>query len=148
MNVFCIVVCCVVVVFISLYVLWFLGVCVLVSLRSSQLKRRSIKHDDSGTDKEESPKVNKKNSKLKTIFLEGFYEGIYRWLVFKTANIPSRNTRMFIYKHIFKMTIGKGVKIYKGLEIRGAYRISIGDGTVIGDDTLLDGRGGSLLEKM
>jgi len=40
------------------------------------------------------------------------------------------------------MNIGKNVVIHKGLELRGGSRISIGDGSIIGDNVLLDGRGG------
>lgn len=63
-------------------------------------------------------KSNKKKSALKKLIIN-IYEGLYRVCVFKTANLPSNNFRLFIYKHIFKMNIGKNVVIHKGLEIRG-----------------------------
>lgn len=63
-------------------------------------------------------KSNEKKSNLKKLIIN-IYEGLYRLCVFKTANLPSNNFRLFIYKHIFKMNIGKNVVIHKGLEIRG-----------------------------
>ena len=85
-------------------------------------------------------------SKLKKLVANA-YGGIYRYFVFKIGRIPFRFFRMFIYKHIFLMNIGKKVIIYKGLEIRGGTKITIGDGTIIGDDCLLDGRGGLTIGK-
>lgn len=70
------------------------------------------------------------------------YEGFYRYYMFKVGQLPIRFMRMFIYRYAFKMNIGKKVIIHRGLEIRGGYRITIDDGTIIGDNVLLDGRGG------
>ena len=75
------------------------------------------------------------------------YGGIYRYFVFKIGRLPIKFFRMFIYKHIFQMSIGKRVLIFKGLEIRGGSKISIGDNTIVGDDCLLDGRGGLTIGK-
>ncbi len=43
------------------------------------------------------------------------------------------------------MHIGKKVAIHKGVEIRGGFRISIGARTIVGDDCILDGRGGLVI---
>ena len=70
------------------------------------------------------------------------YGGVYKYYGQHVSRIPSNLLRCFLYKHIFKIRIGKRVVFHKGLEVRDGYKISIGDGTIIGDDCLLDGRGG------
>ena len=90
--------------------------------------------------------VSQSPSKLKHA-VANVYGGIYRYFVFKIGRVPFRSFRMFIYKHIFQMNIGKKVMIFKGLEIRGGTKITIGDNTIIGDDCLLDGRGGLSIGK-
>lgn len=56
--------------------------------------------------------------------------------------IPFHLIRMLIYKYIFHISIGKRVVIYYGLETRSPWNIRIGDGTIIGDKTILDARFG------
>ena len=87
---------------------------------------------------------NQSNKVFKTVFRNA-YEGYYRHIVFAVSRIPSHLIRNFYYKKVFKMQIGKNVVIHKGLEIRGGYKITIGDGTIIGDDCILDGRFGLVI---
>ncbi|MCI8950955.1 MAG: acyltransferase [Lachnospiraceae bacterium] len=60
----------------------------------------------------------------------------------RVSKIPSHIIRNTIYKHIFKMKLGKETVIYGGVLFRSPSKISIGKGTVIGDRCELDGRGG------
>lgn len=64
-----------------------------------------------------------------------------------TAKIPSHYVRLFFYRHVYAMDIGKKVVIYYGAEIRSPWMISIGEGTVIGDKAILDGRSGIYIGK-
>ena len=64
-----------------------------------------------------------------------------------TAKIPSHHVRIFLYKNIFAMTIGKKAVIYYGAEIRSPWMITIGEGTIIGDKAILDGRFGISIGK-
>lgn len=80
-------------------------------------------------------------SKLKRRIIY-IYLDIYRYLVVYVSNIRFHFIRIFFYKHIFKMSIGKSVTIHRGLIIQAGYNIKIGTGTVIGDNNLLDGRAG------
>lgn len=57
-----------------------------------------------------------------------------------TAKIPSHHIRMLLYRCAFAMSIAKKAVIYYGAEIRSPWMISIGEGTVIGDKAILDGR--------
>jgi acetyltransferase-like isoleucine patch superfamily enzyme len=88
----------------------------------------------------------KVNQQAKTSIIRqvigNIYGGLYRYLVFKIGKMSCNKLRLFIYRKIFLINISKNVVIHKGLEIRGGYRIYIGCGTIIGDDCLLDGRGG------
>lgn len=59
-----------------------------------------------------------------------------------TGRIPSQQLRMFLYKRIFGMEIENKVVIYGGAEIRNPWNIKIGSGTIIGNDSKLDGRNG------
>jgi maltose O-acetyltransferase len=95
--------------------------------------------------------INDKNSssqqKTNHHLLINFYGGCYRYLEYKVSFIPSNWLRKQIYKFIFKMKIGKNVTFHYRTEIRGGYKISIGDGTIIGDNVLLDGRSGLYIGK-
>ena len=65
------------------------------------------------------------------------------FLLFKIVGyIPSHLIRMFFYRFIFRMTIGKHVVIHYGLESRCPWNIYIGNGTIIGDKAILDARYG------
>ncbi len=58
------------------------------------------------------------------------------------AQIPFHWVRDIIYKYCLKVDIGKNVVIYKGTVFRDGYKCQIDDGTIIGDDNLIDARGG------
>jgi len=63
-------------------------------------------------------------------------------LLFWIGQIPFHVVRMFYYRHVFGASIGKNVVIHKGCEIRNPIGLSIGDGSIIGDDAILDAREG------
>jgi acetyltransferase-like isoleucine patch superfamily enzyme len=60
--------------------------------------------------------------------------------------IPSHVIRKFLYRAA-GMALGRDTWIYGGAEIRHAKNISIGDGTVIGNGAILDGRLGLKIGK-
>ena len=57
------------------------------------------------------------------------------------GRIPSRQLRMAYYRWS-GLQAGDRVVIHRGLELRRADWITIGDGTIVGFDCILDGRGG------
>lgn len=61
------------------------------------------------------------------------------------SRFPSMHVRMFFYKHFFKVKLGKDTIIYKGTEIRSPKNLSIGSGTIIGDNAMLDARAGLVI---
>ena len=68
-------------------------------------------------------------------------------LLYWIAQIPSHVVRMFYYRRVFKIRIGRNVVIYKGCEIRCPERLVIGDNSIIGDDAVLDAREGLTIGK-
>lgn len=65
------------------------------------------------------------------------------FMLFKMVGyIPSHAARIFIYKHAFLMKIAQKAVIYYGLEARSPWNITIGEGTSIGDRSILDARHG------
>ena len=61
-----------------------------------------------------------------------------RW----TGEIHSHRIRNFIYRHIYKMRLGEKATIYADCEIRNIAQLSIGKGSIIGDNAILDARAG------
>lgn len=74
-------------------------------------------------------------------------DGTTKYLLEKTSMIPSHFIRKRIYTHIFKLSLSKKVVIYKGTVFREPYKISIGEGSIVGDDNILDGRSGLTIGK-
>lgn len=72
--------------------------------------------------------------------IRNYARGFIRLLFFLIGYCPSHHVRMFFYKYIFRINIGKKVVIYYGLEIRKPTQLFIGDGTIIGDNCILDAR--------
>lgn len=60
------------------------------------------------------------------------------WISF----FPSMHVRMFFYRWIYGMSLGKNVVIYKGAEFRNPEGLYVGEGSIIGDDAVLDARVG------
>ena len=113
------------------------------------IKYRKLKKTENAidlTDQNNSDKARGLFSKVKKLILR-YYNGVYKYMVKKVAYLPSHRIRMFLYRHLFHVKIGKKVIIYYGLEIRNGFNISIGDGTIIGDNCILDGRSGLNLGK-
>lgn len=68
-------------------------------------------------------------------------EGLSLMTVFAIAVVPLRSVRHWCYRRM-GLTLPPGACIHRGLEIRSARNISIGEGTIVGFDCILDGRGG------
>jgi maltose O-acetyltransferase len=56
------------------------------------------------------------------------------------GKVPGNSVRLFFYRHVFGMKIGKRVRIDGDCVIWGPRRIAIGTGTVINRGVILDGR--------
>lgn len=69
--------------------------------------------------------------------ISDFVYGYILWLV---GYFPSMHVRLFIYKFLYRVRISKNVVIYKGVEIRSPKNLTIGEGSIIGDNAILDAR--------
>lgn len=59
-----------------------------------------------------------------------------------TGNVPSHTFREFMYKHIFKVKLGKNSIIYWKCNFFRPSNVHIGQNSIIGNNAFLDGRGG------
>jgi acetyltransferase-like isoleucine patch superfamily enzyme len=70
--------------------------------------------------------------------LEGF--GLY--LVFLTGRVPSHSYRLFMYRYLFGIKIGKHTSIHWRARFYAPKGVQIADHSIIGNDAFLDGRAG------
>jgi acetyltransferase-like isoleucine patch superfamily enzyme len=57
-----------------------------------------------------------------------------------TGFIPSHTVRLFLYRHLFRMKIGRHSSVHWLARFNLPSGVAIGDNTVIGNDAFLDGR--------
>lgn len=65
-----------------------------------------------------------------------------RYYLYRVSQTPSHHVRDFIYRNICGMNLAPNAVIYYGAEIREPQNIKIGSGSIIGDNSILDGRNG------
>lgn len=58
------------------------------------------------------------------------------------ALVPFHHFRLFAYRHLLGMKIGRGSTVYRTPEIHRPSSVTIGNNTIIGRDAILDGRRG------
>lgn len=69
----------------------------------------------------------------------------YRYHQYRVSQIPSHHLRNFIYRHIYGVNMAKNAVIYYGAEIRSPFNVYVGEGSIIGDEAILDGRNGIVI---
>lgn len=67
-----------------------------------------------------------------------FVDLFLRWI----SEIHLHSVRIFFYKYIYRISLAKNVVIYSGCEIRSPQKLTIGEGSIIGDNAILDARAG------
>lgn len=70
---------------------------------------------------------------------------LYGWTMYsidRLGRVPSQKYRIFMLRYIYRMKLAPKVVIYHGFSIRAPWNITVGRGTVIGNEVLLDGRNG------
>ena len=70
--------------------------------------------------------------------------GFSRWMIMDAGRIPSVSVRRSFYRFL-GASIGRHVVIHYGAEIRCPKRLAVGEGTVVGDNAILDARCGLLI---
>lgn len=63
------------------------------------------------------------------------------------GSFPSMHVRMFIYRYIYIIKLENNVVLYKNAEIRSPEGLCICEGTIIGDNVMLDARKGITIDK-
>jgi len=63
-----------------------------------------------------------------------------------TGYIPSHTIRLFLYRHFFRVRVGRDSSIHWRAEFNQPAGVSIGRNTIIGNDAFLDGRMKHFLE--
>lgn len=71
--------------------------------------------------------------------------GTEKLMIRRVSKIPSHVIRKLFYKFIFQMDLAQKTVIYSGCIFRCPSKIEIGKGSVIGDDSRIDGRGGIII---
>lgn len=79
------------------------------------------------------------------ICISRYIHGGIRYMDYEISHIPSHRIRNFVYKYIFRIHIGDHAIIYHGAEIRAHSKLYIGNGSIIGDNAILDARNGILI---
>lgn len=101
-----------------------------------------LKNRLKNAEKEHSNYVSEKKGNMCISFIRIYYEGFIRYYIYRVSIVPSHHIRNIIYKYILRMNMGRNVAIYSGAEIRDPQKITIGNGSIIGDNAILDGRNG------
>lgn len=71
-----------------------------------------------------------------------YLEGYSRYMDQQVGLIPSHRVRNWIYRNVFGVRLHSKAVIYYGAEIRWHSKLSIGEGSIIGDRAVLDARNG------
>ena len=69
-----------------------------------------------------------------------FFIDFWVYLATMTGFIPSHIIRLFLYRNIFGLRIGRDSSIHWHAQFNNPAGIEIGDNTVLGNDAFLDGR--------
>lgn len=69
-----------------------------------------------------------------------FFIDFWVYLATLTGYIPSHTIRLFLYRHVFRIAIGKDSSIHWRGEFNLPSGVEIGHNTIIGNDAFLDGR--------
>lgn len=105
------------------------------TIRKSKENRKRNKED---SERPEAVSNGKKGGLKQKIVL--FLDGFILYKLKCIGRYPSGKLRVFLLRTFFLMNIGKNVTIYSDFEIRAPWNISIGEGTIIGNECKLDGR--------
>lgn len=76
-----------------------------------------------------------------------FINGFTRFIDIEVSRIPSFLVRDFLYKHVFMIDMSEDVVLHYGCEIRDHSKLCLGQGAIIGDNSLLDARNGIKIGK-
>lgn len=114
------------------------------SKRAWENKPEFRTNEEKSTCERETSKKNSFSLK-KLIFL--YVRSFMRYVDIEIGLLPSFFLRKYLFKVFFKMRIPNSVTIHYRSEIRNHWNLEIGEGTIIGDNALLDARNKIVLGK-
>ena len=74
--------------------------------------------------------------------IKGIIVNPTHYYLYRVSLTPSHHIRNFLYRNVCGLNLGEKAVLYYGTEIRQPSNISIGKGSIIGDNSILDGRNG------
>lgn len=77
--------------------------------------------------------------------IKKYASGLKMLAIKVTSHLPSQYFRKAILSKLFGMKIASSATIYGGTEFRAPSKISIGENSIIGNNSLLDGRRGLMI---
>lgn len=136
------------IVLLVIIILYLFGKWVVLLLLSPLIayKNKVSKQNSNANDAKVDPIPEKTNIKYysPTRIIRIFLTGFSRYIIIQIGLIPSHRVRNWLYQNIFLVRLGKNAILYYGAELRAPYRLSIGDGSIIGDNAILDARRGGI----
>ena len=118
---------------------------IIAKIASKAARKRYLSRKTRGNQISDVDKVGI-SSKI-TLVLADYIASFTRYQLRLLGGLPSHRVRKLILSHIYGMQIEKNVVIYGGFEIRSPWNITIGEGTIIGDESKLDGRNEIIIGK-
>lgn len=121
-----------------------------VAINSNRMRKKYLRKKRNGVIANEVVNSNRiQNSSEKVSVVKKVYRklnlpisGLTKYVSIKISKIPSHALRHFLIKRVLASGLDSNTVIYYGSIFRGSFKIDIGRGTIVGDDCLLDGRGG------
>jgi len=113
----------------------------------NQKAKRYIVNEQSKQKEDITSSANKKTSRTFKSFVLNLLYGFNRYCDFECGRIPSHHIRDFMYRTIWLINLAPKAVIYWGAEIRAGYNLTIGEGSIIGDNALLDARNSIIIGK-
>ena len=107
--------------------------------KQTQLKQHMAPDTTTAQDNSNARRISYKKAGRKIMPL---INGINKFSNRNVSMLPLHSLRNFVYRYCLKIPAENYVVIYKGVVFRDGYKCKIGAGTIIGDDNLIDARGG------
>lgn len=101
-------------------------------------KADCLKHVETSRDVVPQPSV--KPSLFR--YVKGIIGSFSSYYLYRVSLTPSHHIRNAVYRYVCGLNLGEKAVVYYGAEIRQPSKIWIGKGSIIGDNSILDGRNG------
>ena len=124
------------------WLLWIAGFIFFIFLfasKKTQLTQHMAPDTTTAQDNSNARRISYKKAGRKIMPL---INGINKFSNRNVSMLPLHSLRNFVYRYCLKIPAENNVVIYKGVVFRDGYKCKIGAGTIIGDDNLIDARGG------